>query len=43
MSTSTIEALGTRCATIADESELPADYQGTGTQQAHRAMYIIKI
>ncbi|MGS6502240.1 hypothetical protein ACVGW3_03720, partial [Enterobacter hormaechei] len=33
MSTSTIEALASAWARIAEEAELPADYQGTATPQ----------
>lgn len=37
MSTSTIEALASAWARIAEEAEFPADYEGTATPQAHRA------
>ncbi|MGS6401888.1 hypothetical protein ACVGX5_00205, partial [Enterobacter intestinihominis] len=42
MSTSTIEALASAWATIADEPEFPADYEGTATPQAHRASEAIQ-
>ncbi|MGS6330896.1 hypothetical protein ACVGWG_00405, partial [Enterobacter asburiae] len=42
MSTSTIEALASASATIAEESELPADYEGTATPQPHRASEAIQ-
>ena len=38
MSTSTIEALASAWARIAEEAEFPADYEGTATPQAHRAL-----
>ncbi|HCI5338281.1 TPA: hypothetical protein NPN03_005292 [Klebsiella pneumoniae] len=34
MSTSTIEALASAWARIAEEAEFPADYEGTATPQA---------
>ncbi|MGS6436151.1 hypothetical protein ACVGW8_13410, partial [Enterobacter hormaechei] len=37
MSTSTIEALASPWARIAQEPELPADYEGTATPQPQRA------
>lgn len=42
MSTSTIEALASAWARIAEEAEFPADYEGTATPQAHRASEAIQ-
>ncbi|MFT2898410.1 hypothetical protein ACMWKN_24850, partial [Enterobacter sp. 01-M-05-SI-ECC] len=42
MSTSTIEALASAWARIAEEAEFPADYEGTATPQAHRASEAIR-
>ncbi|MGS6244678.1 hypothetical protein ACVGWS_00585, partial [Enterobacter hormaechei] len=42
MSTSTIEALASAWARIAEEAEFPADYDGTATPQPHRASEPIK-
>jgi len=37
MSTSSIEALASAWARIAEEAEFPADYEGTASPEAHRA------
>ncbi|WP_425267659.1 hypothetical protein, partial [Enterobacter hormaechei] len=42
MSTSTIEALASAWARIAEDAEFPADYEGTATPQAHRASEAIQ-
>lgn len=42
MSTSTIEALASAWARIAEEAEFPADYERTATPQAHRASEAIQ-
>jgi len=38
----TIEALAIAWARIAEEAELPAGYEGTGTPEAHRACEVIQ-
>jgi hypothetical protein len=42
MSTSTIEALASAWASLAEQAEFPADYEGTATPQAHRASEAIQ-
>ena len=42
MSTSSIEALASAWARIAEEAEFPADYEGTATPAAHRASEAIQ-
>jgi len=42
MSTSSIEALGSAWARIAEEAEFPADYEGTASPEAHRASEAIQ-
>ena len=42
MSTSSIEALASAWARIAEEAEFPADYEGTATPETHRASETIQ-
>lgn len=42
MSTSSIEALASAWARIAEEAEFPADYEGTASPEAHRASEAIQ-
>ena len=42
MSMSSIEALASAWARIAEEAEFPADYEGTATPEAHRASEAIQ-
>ena len=42
MSVSSIEALASAWAQIAEEAEVPADYEGTATPAAHRASEAIQ-
>ncbi|MBN6739344.1 hypothetical protein JKG47_02075 [Acidithiobacillus sp. MC6.1] len=42
MSTSSIEALASAWACIAEEAELPSDYEGTASPEAHRASETIQ-
>jgi hypothetical protein len=42
MSTSSIEALASAWARIAEEAEFPADYEGTATPAAHQASEAIQ-
>lgn len=42
MSTSSIDALASAWARIAEETEFPADYEGTASPEAHRASEAIQ-
>lgn len=42
MSTSSIEALASAWARVAEEAEFPADYEGTATPSAHQASEAIR-